>query len=147
MCGVREARAVHLALAAGRRAGVCQAEGMVRQGPRWLMSPSELERKTLRSVWVTCVARVSPLPRSEGTPCRQSVALRGKAVRTSAAHIRRAAVRGLGTFTWGFLRHSSASVLARWKNRRDACRVSVEKPVGRGKLESVVAGDARSGLV
>ena len=41
---------------------------------------------------------------------------------------RRAAVRGLGTFTWGFLRHSPASVLARGKNRRDARRVSVEKP-------------------
>ena len=41
--------------------------------------------------------------------------------------IRRAAVRGLGTFTWGFLRHSPASVLARGKNRGDARRVSVEK--------------------
>lgn len=40
---------------------------------------------------------------------------------------RRAAVRGLGTFTWGFLRHSPASVLARGKNRGESRRVSVEK--------------------
>ena len=43
--------------------------------------------------------------------------------------IRRAAVRGLGTFTWGFLRHSPASVLARGKNRRDARIVSVGEAV------------------
>ena len=61
--------------------------------------------------------------------------------------IRRAAVRGLGTFTWGFLRHSPASVLARGKNRRDARRVSVEKPwespwESRGKFAiGVLPGD------
>ena len=52
-------------------------------------------------------------------------------VGTSAAHIRRAAVRGLGTFTWGFLCHSPASVLARGKNRGDARIVSVEKSEGK----------------
>ena len=122
------------------------------------LSPSELERKRRARFGATCVARVSPLPRSEWTPCRQSAALRrksvgtsaappalrasaargeirmesaprpvrqsaalrGKAVGTSVAHIRRAAVRGLGTFTWGFLRHSPASVLARGKNRGES---------------------------
>ena len=38
-----------------------------------------------------------------------------KTTPSSVAHIRHAAVRGLGTFTWGFLRHSPASVLARGK--------------------------------
>ena len=70
-------------------------------------------------------SRMESAPR----PVRQSAALRGKAVGTSAAHIRRAAVRGLGTFTWGFLRHSPASVLARGKNRRDARIVSVGEAV------------------
>lgn len=48
-------------------------------------------------------------PPEAGNPL---AALRRKFVGTSAAHIRRAAVRGLGTFTWGFLRHTPASVLA-----------------------------------
>ena len=129
---------------------------------------SSLGDKLPRSVWATCVARVSPLPRSEWTPCRQSAALRrksvgtsaappalrasaargesrmesaprpvrqsaalrGKAVGTSAAHIRRAAVRGLGTFTWGFLRHSPASVLARGKNRGESRVMTVVEAVG-----------------
>ena len=79
--------------------------------------------------------------------------LRGKAVGTSAAHIRRAAVRGLGTFTWGFLLHSPASVLAHWKNRRDARIVSVEKPwespwESRGKLAiGVLPGDLPPDMV
>ena len=108
----------------------------------------------------------SSLPRSEWTPCRQSVALRRKSVGTSAAPpaLRASAARGdirmesaprpvrqsaalrgkavgtsaarlcqgLGTFTWGFLRHSRASVLPLWggrgKNRRDARIVSVLCP-------------------
>ena len=49
---------------------------------------------------------------------------------TSAAHIRRAAVRGIGTFTWGFLRHSPASVLARGKNRRESRVMTVVEAVG-----------------
>ena len=135
------------------------------------LSPSELERKRRARFGATCVARVSPLPRSEWTPCRapsgllaalrrksvgtsaappalrasaargesrmesaprpvrQSAALRGKAVGTSAAHIRRAAVRGLGTFTWGFLRHSPASVLARGKNRGESRVMTVVEVV------------------
>ena len=116
---------------AGNRAHIPRAiasrEAMLWQGCS--LSPSELERKRRAPFGAICVARVSPLPRSEWTPCRQSAALRGKAVGTSAAHIRRAAVRGLGTFTWGFLRHSPASVLARGKNRRDARRVSVGEAV------------------
>ena len=77
-------------------------------------------------------------------PVRQSAALRRKSVGTSAAHIRRAAVRGLGTFTWGFLRHSPASVLARGKNRGES-RGEVVGMLFRGKvdkLESVFAGEA-----
>ena len=78
-------------------------------------------------------------------PCRAPrgllAALRGKAVGTSAAHIRRAAVRGLGTFTWGFLRHSPASVLARGENRGDARRVSVVWPCyGRGEARGKAVG-------
>ena len=72
-------------------------------------------------------------------PVRQSAALRGKAVGTSAAHIRRAAVRGLGTFTWGFLRHSPASVLARGKavesSRLVSCRVTCRPTWLRGGNE------------
>ena len=67
-----------------------------------------------------------------------------KATPSSAAHIRRAAVRGLGTFTWGFLRHSPASVLARGKNRGESRRVSVEKPwespwESRGEIANLLA--------
>ena len=115
---------------AGNRAHIPRAiasrEAMLWQGCS--LSPRELERKRRARFGATCVARVSPLPRSEWTPCRQSAALRGKSVGTSAAHIRRAAVRGIGTFTWGFLRHSPASVLARGKNRGESRGEVVSSP-------------------
>ena len=41
-----------------------------RETERGSLSPSELERKRRARFGATCVARVSPLPRSEGTPCR-----------------------------------------------------------------------------
>jgi len=77
-------------------------------------------------------ARASRVRRPWGHPYGVRAASRPPICRApwkGRGDIRRAAVRGLGTFTWGFLRHSPASVLARGKNRGDARIVSVGEAV------------------